>query len=176
MDRLSRVANVALSLLMIASSVLLMVVPQFGLILVTMGLGIGLVIFGVRKLVYFITMARHMVGGLSILFVGVIAIDMGVYAFMLVDAPTISVTLYLVGSNAFMGVIGVVHAIESKTIGSPWKASLAHGIVNLLLAAACLVFIGSPQVIIVIFCIGLIYGAFTRLVSAFKPAAIIYIQ
>lgn len=169
-------ANIALGALMISCSAVLMLAPQDGLSIVAMVLGIGLAVYGVRKLVYFFTMARHKVGGLSVLFVGVIALDAGAFMLTLVDDTQFFIAFYLIGYNVLEGVFGIVHAVEAKMLESRWKASMFHAIVNLALAVACLAFVGSARIIIAIFCIGLIYNGCVRIASAFRPTEIIYIQ
>lgn len=174
--KLQRVGNVLLALLMILGGVLLLLDPKNALLFVAMVLGFSLVVYGVRLLVYYITMARHMVGGLSILFIAVIAVDLGSLALAFYDQPKVSIIIYLVGYNAFTGIVAVARAIESRIFESRWLLTLAHGLVNIALAVLCLVFIGSDQIVITIFCFGLFYNACIRLISALKPTEIIYIQ
>ena len=176
MSNLRRAGNIILSLLMITAAILLMGAPKESLVLVAVALGLWLLVSGVRKLVYYFTMARHMVGGLSILFIAIIAIDIGGFALTLVNEPKLSIVLYLVGYNVFTAIIGIVRVIESKMIDAHWKVSLLHSIVNLALAVACLVFIGSDEIVITIFCFGLIYSACVRFMRAVRPTEIIYIQ
>ena len=173
---MQRIANVALGLLMIACGIVLLVDPQDGLVVVAAILGFALVAYGARKLVYYITMARRMAGGLSLLFVAVVALDLGSFALVLIGQPRLSIVLFLVGYNAYAGVIAIARAVESKMFASHWMLTFAHGVMHLALVVACLVFIGSDQIIIAIFCFGLFYGACARLVSAFKRTEIIYIQ
>lgn len=161
---------------MIACSIALMLFPENALIVVAIVLGVWLVVFGMRNLVYYFTMARHMVGGLSLLFVAMIAIDLGAFSFTLINNPRPAVVLYLIGCNAFTGFVNIMRAIESKTLDSRWKPSLVHGIVCLALVVASLVFIESDRVIIAILCFGLVYGACVRIASAVKPTEIVYIQ
>ena len=65
MTKLQRFGNLLLGLLMIACGVVLLLDPHNGLQYVAIVLGLGLVLYGVRKLWYYIRMARHMTGGLS---------------------------------------------------------------------------------------------------------------
>ena len=176
MSKLRRIANLLLSLLMIAGGVVLMLDPENGLPLVALVLGLALMIYGIHKLVYYITMARHMVGGLLLLFISVIAIDISVFALTQIEDPRLSIVLYLVCYNAFTGVLAIARAVESKIFKSRWLPSFIHGVINVVLAVLCLVFVGSDQIVIAIFCFGLFYNAFARLVSAFKPTEVIYIQ
>ncbi len=174
--KLQRLGNVILALLMILGGIALLFDPKNALLLVAIVLGLSLVVYGLRLLVYYATMARHMVGGLSILIIAVIAIDLGSLALAFYDQPRVSIIMYLVGYNAFTGIVAVARAIESRLFESRWKLTLAHGLVNIALAVLCIVFIGSDQVVIAIFCIGLFYNACVRLVSALRPTEIVYIQ
>lgn len=161
---------------MVAGCILLLCFPDDAPTLVAFALGIWLLASGLGRLVYYFTMARHKVGGLLLLFIAVIAIDIGGFVLLLSDQPKLSIVLYLVGYNAFTAIIGIVRVVESKMIDARWKASLFHSIVNLVLAVACLVFIGSDQIVIVIFCVGLFYAACVRFANAVRPSEIIYIQ
>ncbi len=176
MGSMRRLANIAFGLVMIACSIALMLFPENALIVVAVVLGFWLVVFGARNLVYYFTMARHTVGGLSLLFVAVIAIDLGAFSFTLINNPRPAVVLYLIDCNAFTGFVSVMRAIESKTLDSRWKPSLIHGIVCFVLVVASLVFMGSERIIIAILCFGLIYGACVRIASAVRPTEIVYIQ
>lgn len=176
MSKLRRMMNVIIGLAMIACGIVLFLEPKSALVAVAIVLGLYLVIYGAHTLVYYITMARHMTGGLSLLFIAVLAIDFGSVALAFYNEPRLPIVLYLVCYNAFTGAIAVVRAAEARKFGSRWKATLAHGILNIALAVACLVFIGSDQIVIAIFCFRLFYGACMRITSAFKPTEIIYIQ
>lgn len=176
MSKLRRIMHVIIGLAMIACGVMLLLEPKSALVIVAIVLGLYLVIYGVYTLVYYITMARHMVGGLVLLFIAVLAIDLGSVALAFYEEPRLPIVLYLVCYNVFTGAIAVARAVEARKFESRWKATLAHGILNIALAVACLVFIGSDQIVVAIFCFRLFYGACIRLTSAFKPTEIIYIQ
>lgn len=176
MTKLQRIANLVFSLLMIVCGIVLLLDPQNGLVAVALVLGLALLVYGVRTLVYYLTMARHMAGGFALLFVAVITIDIAVFALVLVNDPRLSIVLYLVSYNVFTGVISIARGIESKLFGSRWILNVAHGLVNIALAVLCLAFVESDQIVIAIFCIGLFYNACVRLASAFRPTEIIYIQ
>ena len=168
-------ANVILSLLMIAGGVALLLSPQEALFVVALALGFYFVAYGLHTLVYYLTMARHMTGGLTLLFIAVISIDIGSLVLAFSSKPHASIMLYLVGYNMFTGVLAIARARESKALESRWKASLARGIVNVALGVACLVFIGSDQIVTAIFCFGLFYNAGVRLARSLRPTEIIYI-
>ena len=76
---------------------------------------------GIRLIWYYFTMARHMVGGRSILYRGVLFVDFGVFTGSLALVPHIYVLLYLAGTLAFSAVVDLLRAKEAKGIDSPWK-------------------------------------------------------
>ena len=176
MTNLQRIANVILGLLMIVCGVILLFDPKGGLLVVSFILGLAVSLYGVRKLVYYLRTARFMTGGLSVLFIAIIAIDIGVFAVAVIDNPQLAIALYLVCYNVLFGVLAIARGIESKLFGSPWLLNVVYGLVNLALAALCIAFANSDETIIWVFCIGLFYNAGVRIASALKPTEIIYIQ
>ena len=176
MSKLQRIMSFLIGLMMIICGVALLLAPKDGLVFVAYVLGFAIMIYGVRMLVYYLTMARHMTSGLSVLFIAVIVIDVSVFALALVGDPKLSIVIYLVGYNMLTGILSIARGIESKLFGSSWIPNVLHGIVNIALAALCVTFVGSDQIVIIIFCIGLFYSAAERIVTAFRPTEIIYIQ
>ena len=176
MTKLQRLWNVLLGLAMIGCGLVLLLDPTNGLFAVALVLAIALVLHGARKLVYYLTMARHMAGGLSLLFIAVITLDISALAFLFMDDPKLSIVLFLVAHNVYTGVLAIARGIESKLYESRWLLNVLHGVVNIALALLCVAFVGSDEVVIAIFCIGLFYSAVSRIVSAFQPTEIIYIQ
>ena len=125
MGKLRRVANAVLGLAMIAGGIALLLDLKNALFVVAVALGLYLVAYGVHTLVYYVTMARHMAGGLSLLFIAVIAIDLGSLALVFSDEPRLVIVLYLVGCNAFRGAVLVARAVEARKLESRWKATLS---------------------------------------------------
>ena len=117
-----------------------------------------------------------MTGGLALLFIAVIAIDVSIFAVAVIDNPKLAIALYLIAYNAVTGVLSIARGVESKLFGSPWVLKVLHGLVNLALVSLTVSFINSDETIIWIFCLGLFYNAGIRLFSVFKPTEIIYIQ
>ena len=176
MTKLQRFGNLLLSLLMIVCGVVLLLDPHNGLQYVAVVLGLGLVLYGVRKLWYYIRMARHMTGGLSVLFIAIIALDVGLYAIAVIDNLKLALALYVISYCILTGVLSIARGVESKLFGSPWVMRVVEGLISLVIAGLCIAFIRSDEVIIFVLCLGLFYSAGERLVSVFKPTEIIYIQ
>lgn len=123
---------------------------------------------GIRLIWYYFTMARHMVGGRSILCRGVLFVDFGVFTGSLALVPHIYVLLYLAGTLAFSAVVDLLRAKEAKGIDSPWKLKTLQGGVELLTAIVCLLFMNTPALVVDIYSLGLIFSAITRIVNAFR--------
>ena len=72
MTRINRIENFLIGLLMIAGSIALAINPEESLPVITAIMSVSLWIYGIRMMVYYLMMARHMVGGLRVLFRGIL--------------------------------------------------------------------------------------------------------
>ena len=171
-----RVRNVLIGLVTLALSVLLFLDPSNGFYVVAMLLTFTLILFGLRCLFFYFTMARHMVGGRSMLYVGIITLDIGVFFTTLSDVPKLYIVLYLLFIHAFDGAMKVMRSLEARRYGSSWRLNLSAGLVNLVMAALCVVFLRRPEMIVWLYSAGLAYGGCVRIASAFRRTAVVYIQ
>ena len=122
-----------------------------------------------------LSMARNMVDGKLSLFYGIIALDLGMFAYTLQDIPPIYIVLYLLITHLFSGVIDVLRAMEARRLGSRWKLSTAIGVANILLAVVCGFCLHRLSLLTYVYAIGLVYAACLRMAQAFRRTAIIYI-
>lgn len=172
-----RVWEMLLGLLTLVLCLIMIVEPESGFKIVALILSTSLIVYGVREIVYYITMARHMVGGKSALYLGVIVLDIGAFAYTLVDVPSIYIVLYLLGVHAFSGAVDIMRSMEAKRLDAPsWRFSMFSGAVNIAVAVLCVVFLKSPDMIVYIYTAGLAYSALARMVSALRRTAVVYIQ
>ena len=177
MSKFSRIKNIVVGVIMILSALFLMLAPDFGYAAILVILALGMLIYGIKNIVYFFGMARHMVGGLAVLFRGLIGLDISFFTLSLSDIPSIYIMLYLVGIHLFTGAISIMRTVEAKKNGSKaWKGKLLDGLVNIGVAVLCIIFIRSQNVTVYIYSVGVIYSAIIRIKSAFKRTAIVYIQ
>ena len=177
MNKFQRVRSIIWGILMITFSIGMIVFPNDGYVFMTMFISIFLLMLGVKKIGYYFSMARHMVGGKKILFEGVILLDFGIFTCALSDLPKIYVVLYLLGCNGFAGIANVLKGIEAKKLGAPsWKLSTSQGAVSLMLAVFSLIFVKKTNVFVYMYCLGVIYSGIVRIITAFRKTAIIYIQ
>lgn len=176
MTKLRRAGRIITGILMIFFSIFIAYHPDIGLQTAACILGLSLTIYGVRTLIYYFRMARHMVGGKYMLYIGLIVLDFGMFTLALTHIPRIYVVLYLIVFNAFSGVIDILSGLEAKRMEASWKLRVMHGIMGVLIAVLCLVFLRSDMLLVYAYAFGLFYSACVRIVSALRKTAIIYIQ
>ena len=68
MTRMQKIRSIFVAIVTILASIYMIVEPDDGLITMALILSIALVTMGLKYLIYYFTMARHMVGGKGILF------------------------------------------------------------------------------------------------------------
>ena len=180
MTGLKRIRNILTGLIMMVSSFVMLLFPEDGFIIVAVILTVSLLIYGIRTLIFYFTMARHMVGGRGILYIGVIVIDLGVFSLTVADNPTFFIIIYLLTIHLFAGLIDILRALEAKRIEAPsWKMTFASGVVNIAVAVAALVagaLLRSTDVLVYIYSAGLFYSAVMKIAAAFRKTAVVYIQ
>lgn len=179
MTNLQRVKEVFAGLCMIIGGLFITLIPEDGYVMVAFILGVSLFFRGLRYLVYYFGMARHMVGGRAMLYMGVILLDAGLFSLTLTNIPPMYIILYLLVYHAFSGVVDIMRAREARRYDGPWKVNMSYGVLNILVALLALVGGFSSQsveAVVYIYGPGLIYSAIVRIVRAFRKGAIVYIQ
>ncbi len=180
MTGLKRIGNIMTGLLMMASSFIMLLFPENGFFIVAVILTVSLLVYGVRTLIYYFTMARHMVGGRVVLYIGVIVIDLGVFSMTVADNPSFFIIIYLLLIHIFSGLIDILRALEAKRIEAPsWKMTFASGVVNIAVGTAAFiagVVFGSKDMLVYIYSAGLFYSAVLKIAMAFRKTAVVYIQ
>ena len=176
MTKLQKLANVILSILMIGFGILLLANPsEETLLVVLVALALALIAYGIHMLFDYVTLSRHMVGGKTLLYLGLITADVGVFSLSIYSASKTVLLLYLLGCYAVTGVMSIAKAIESRLYDSPWKLKLSQGIVSIVILIACIRNTGNPVTLLYIYSAGLFYSAIVRLVNTFRSTEIIYI-
>lgn len=176
MTKRQRVREVLLGLAIVLSAILVALFPKGAYSLITLLLALSLLISGIRMLVFYLRMARYMVGGRAMLYRSIILIDLGLFTLSLTQIPLIYVVLYLAGIHIFTGVIDILRSMEARGIDGRWKLNMVHGIVNILIAALCLFNLKSTLVAVEIYCLGLAWSGIVRIIQAFRKQAIVYVQ
>ena len=171
-----RIRDVVLGVVMVLVAIAMIAVPEFGFPLIIVILCVTLTVAGVRRLIFYARMARHMVGGIRIFYTGILLLDAGLFTFTLTNIPHFYVMLYLIFINGLTGVIGLLRALEDRRQGMrSWKIRMIYGAVNVLFALACLLNIHSETLAVYIYGASLLYAAVMRIITAFRKTDIVYI-
>ena len=173
-----RAAKVFHALLGVLGAVVMLSLDE-GFLLVSLLISLSLILLGLRRILFYFTMARHMVNGRSVLYFGVIMLDFGIFTLSTLQDRAMFIVLYLFSTNAFSGLMGLLRAREAKRLGSPvWRRSLAGGLVSLALAAAAVyvgVFRADMLELTLLYAAGMLYTAAGQMASAFRKTAIVNI-
>ena len=179
MSMTQRIQSILSALLSLVGAALLILMEEDGIFLVSLILSISFVLYGLRTLIYYLTMARHMVDGRGILFRGVILLDFGIFTLSITQRAGLFVTCYLLAIYAFSGVIDFLRAMEAKRMESPaWRLTFAEGAIRIIIAIAAVIFgllLGDLRDLTLIYASGLFYSAVLNIIAAFRKTAVIYI-
>lgn len=162
------------ALLLIIAGAAIVIEPYYGLEITVTCVGIFLIFSGIRLMVYFYTMARHMVGGVIILYKGLIELDFGAFIFSLSELPKYYAAIFIIAIFVIEGVKDVLEAIESKKLQSHWRFRASAGAVKMAIALFCLFHVNSLRTISYMICLCLFNSALVMIVTALRRTAIIY--
>ena len=173
MSRFGRILNAIGSLFMIAVAVIMFFMDaEHGLKLVLLIIQTGVTLRGLQAVIYYFSMARHMVGGM-------IFLDLGVLAGTIFEHPAVYTLIYISALHIFTGVVSSLRANESRRIGTSWRLKMTYGITNILLAVVvltCGIAFGRLGIAVWVYSIGLIYSSVLNIASSFRQTKIVYIQ
>ena len=176
MSRVKRIENIITGLVLIFCAVFLIRKPEHGYDMVLVLLSVSFAVYGLKQLIYYFMMARYMVGGKVSFYQGIILFDFGLFTFNLASIPEIYILLYLIAVNFVSGIIDIAGAIDKMKSGATnWKLGLAEGIISVLAVVFCVIFRHNHNMMVYIYCAGIIQSALLKIVSAFRKTAIVYI-
>ncbi len=168
MTRGQRIWNILTGVVLLLLGVGMLLLKGNGYYLALFLLQLTLIAGGIRQIVYYLVLARYMVGGWRTLFEGVITMNMGFFTLSLTSVSVRYVMLYLVGVNLFNGLVSVLRAVEAKRARTPfWLMNLGAGIVIIALSAAGLFYSGSMWIASALYCLTLAYTGIFRLIKGF---------
>lgn len=177
MSKLRRIMTFLGGLITLLTGVIIIVFPDLGYYLILAILTFSLLISGLGKIIYYFRMAIFMVGGKRILYEGVILFDIGFLGLTLNDVPIIYIIIYLMIIHVISGIIDILQSFESKKLGSRhWRLKTALGIMNILIAIACIALIRIPNTAVIIYGLGLIITAFIRIANSVRRTAFVYVM
>ena len=134
---------------------------------------------GIRLLVYYLRMARHMVEGKRVLIRSIIILDLGMLTLQMVSMSDIMILIYLLSIFAFTGTIDILRSMEAKRNGGFWKLKFINGCIHIIFSIALIIaglFVKNSYFLVCGFSISLFYSACFRVFSAFRKTTVVYIQ
>ena len=177
MSKIRRVLTILASLIAIEGSVAIMMMPEIAYKVLALGIGMTLVYYGVRYIIYYITNAQHMVGGKWFMLIGIIMFDMGAFATAIFDRAQVITMIYIIATHFVVTVLGAVRTVGDRKDNNPrWKISLAQCIAGFIQVTLSLIFINHSMIPLYLYCIYAIYTSILMIISAFKKTAIVYVQ
>lgn len=178
MNSFQRIKKFLSGMGMLLGSIILIIEQEDGFYIVAILLSLSLLLSGIKLFIYYITMAKNMVGGKSILYRSLVLTDLGAFTLTAITIPKIYLICHLLISHAFAGLVDLLKAIEDKKMHAPsWRMSLICGLGNLLTAVVAFTCLlnKSTELVMDIYCIGLAYSGIFQIVTSFHKTAIIYI-
>ena len=180
MSRFQRIRSFIIGVIILIYSLLLLLLPKDSYGTITLLIAFLLLFYGARQLIYYLMMARHMVGGKIILYEAIIILDLGLFTYSLFDDKSLTILIFLLIIYAFTGFVDILRAFEEKKNGSRrWIRELLTGSAMVIFAVALVVIALIMKNTLILkygFCLSGIYAGCRRIASAFKKTAIVYIQ
>lgn len=176
MTKWQRIENFIIGIVIMLGGAVLALAGSESVPLIVLLLALSLVITGLKMLIYYFSLARHMVDGDQILIQGLILFDLGAFTCTLTNYSTVYIMGYLIAVHAFSGFVDVTRALEAKRLSAPsWKLNFSTGVVNIILAVLCIVFLRSESIAVYIYSAGLIWSAIAKIITSFRKTAVVYI-
>ncbi|MBR1831338.1 MAG: DUF308 domain-containing protein [Ruminiclostridium sp.] len=180
MNWFQRISKIITGVLLAIAGLLFILLDDEKYTLLLAGIIIYLLFCGIKMMIYYLTMARLMVGGKSILYKSVILLDLAVFTASFTSLSPLYLILYLVGIYIAAGVLDILRSLEAKKLDAPeWKIKFASGLFSILLGIAAgisgLLF-NYPEISAFIYGGGLIWSGIAGIASAFRRTKSVYIQ
>ena len=116
MTKRNRISNIIRGAASILFALLLILVHEAGLTLVLIIIGIGMTLKGIKSLIYYLSIAKHMVDGKLVLCQGLIYLDLGIFTSSIAGNPDAK-TILLVSTLSEITIVPVKEAIASRLDG-----------------------------------------------------------
>ncbi len=179
MSLFQRIKEIIVACFIALFGIILLFAGEEGQLIVIYIICLWLFFEGIRLLVYYMRMARHMVGGKRVLLRSVITLDLGLVTVQMIAMSNITILIYLLSIFAFTGAIDILRSMESKRNGGHWKIKFINGCLYILYSIALIIgglFVKNTYFLVCGFCLCLFYSACFRVFSAFRKTAVVYIQ
>ncbi len=176
MNTLRKIISIVWALIVVVLAYCMIAVPEFGHVVIVFVIAFGLIVKGVKYLVFYFKIAKHMVGGKAIFYYGVLYLNFEFFTGRLFYFLDVFLMIFLLGFYFFFGFVSIMRAFEMKKMDSHWKLKFCEGLGYVIVAVVGIVFIQSMLMASIIYCAGLLYSAVMGIISSFRQTSIVYIQ
>lgn len=180
MSSFQRIKSIALGILMILFALVMFLIPEEGYDTVTVLISLSLMLYGVKLLYFYFSMARHMIGGKIMLYQAIIVLDLSLFTMSMASMSSFTIIIYLLGIFGFAGAIDILRAFEAKSNGyKHWKLKFLTGcicVVFVIIMAVLGLIFKNTAILVYGYCISLLYSGVVRIVTALRKTAMVYIQ
>ncbi|MBQ3330686.1 MAG: DUF308 domain-containing protein [Ruminococcus sp.] len=180
MSLFQHIKSFVTGLFLIAVAVVFFLIPRNAYDTIYIIISLIVLVYGLRLLWFYFTMARHMVGGKITLYQAIIVLDAALFTMTIAKMSDYIVLAYLLGVYAFAGVIDILRAFEAKKNDSPvWKKKIMIGFAEsgfaILLVVVALI-LRDINFLVYGFAVSLASSGILRIYDAFRKTAVVYIQ
>jgi len=176
MNKGQKIKNCITALFLLLAATGLALDPDDGYVLVGMLICLSMLLYAIRKIVFYFAMARNMVGGGIVLLKGIIVLDMSLFLSTLRELPQVYIMLYLFFGMAITGAVDIMRAFEAKHLHAPWHLKMTEGVMYILFSGCCVFSLKYIRLAVYMYCVGMIQAAVIRIIEAARRSEIIYIQ
>lgn len=165
------------SLLLILIGILIFVLPSPDDFLTVCYL-VGTIITakGLIKFIYYLTSARHMIGGGKIFINSFLLMDLGLLAFLVLLIKLSLGLYYIVGILGIYGFIDIIRSFELKKYGyKTWFFKLIMGLLIIAVGVICPIFSKDQDMILLIASIACVLLGIVGIVKSFTKSMVEYI-
>ncbi len=177
MSKGQRIKTVIDGIFLIVAAVLLVKYKRHAYEIILMVLSFSFACSGLGRILYYMSMARHMVNGKIVLYRGIILFNFGVLSSSLSYVPKIYILLYLACIHAFSGLVEILRTMETRTYGgTTWRLKFISGLINIVIALFCILFSRAENTAVYIYSLGLVYSGIVRITAAFRRTTFMFIR
>ncbi len=147
-----------------------------GKITISLAVSIFILFHAIKNLIYYFTMARLMVGGKTILYRGILFLDLGLFTLIIFAMPDLYLKIIMGSFALFYGVIVILRANEQKKHESNYIFKLVEGIIYLVASIFVFVSIALTSLTFIIFGVVFALYGIIAIYKTFKRSSVTFIQ
>lgn len=180
MTKIGRIQKVLGGILVMLYGIIIVIDnTEDGIRIVAFIMSLTFTLRGIQSLIYYLRMARSMVGGKLTLFRGILLLDLGALTSSMTEGQTFYIVLYIAGIHLFSAAVDLLRTVETlKMRSSEWRLQAIFCATNAFLAVMLIaggLVMKNLQIVLYVYGAGLIYSAILNIVSAFRKTEIVYI-